>query len=132
MAERNSLALKQPGKIENNATEREVGNMVGSEVRYIAERVLLLAEKNESRKRQIKIKISEPKIVEQSMVTFPVDGVVAICHVEIEGLEEQSFDVYGADSLQAVSLAADIEMLIERLSSKYDFYWSSGEPYFDE
>lgn len=100
--------------------------------RYIAERILLLAEKNTSRTRKIRVKVSEPQIVEQSAVTFPVDGIMSVCHVDVEGLSEHSFDVYGTDSLQAISLAANIEPLIERLSSEYDFYWSSGEPYFDE
>ncbi len=65
------------------------------------------------------------------MVKFPFDGAVAICRVEIEGLTERSFDVYGMDSLQAINLVYNIEKLIRRLSAEYDFYWSSGEPYFD-
>jgi len=47
-------------------------------------------------------------------------------------LRVSSFDVYGMDSLQAVNMASNIDAVLERLGKKYDFYWSSGEPYFDD
>jgi hypothetical protein len=37
-----------------------------------------------------------------------------------------------ADSLQALPLAADVEPVLKRLSSRYDFYFPTGEGYFDE
>ena len=71
-------------------------------------------------------------MVAQEKVQFPVDGVMSICHVDIEGFDEQSFDVYGTDSMQAVNLASNIESVIKRLSDEYDFFWATGEPYFEE
>jgi hypothetical protein len=50
----------------------------------------------------------------------------------MKGLDEHSFDVYGTDSLQAVNLASNIEAIIKRLSDEYDFFWATGEPYFEE
>ena len=97
---------------------------------YIAERQLLFSEKNGSAIKRARVRISPPTIVKQESVEFPVDGVMAICRVEIEGLNEHDFDVYGMDSLQAISLASNIDPLLERLSTQYDFFWSSGEPYF--
>ena len=40
--------------------------------------------------------------------------------------------IYGADSIQALQLAVDIEPVLKRLSERYDFYFPSGEGYFDE
>lgn len=58
--------------------------------------------------------------------------MVAGCDVEIDGLDERKINYYGMDSLQAINLASDIDPLIKRLSAKYDFFWLTGEPYFEE
>jgi hypothetical protein len=100
--------------------------------KYIAERKLLFSEKNNRTQRELIVKVSAPRTIEQHTVKFPVNGDMAVCHVEFDGLNEHSFDVYGMDSLQAINMASDIETIIERLSSKYDFYWSTGEPYFED
>ncbi len=101
-------------------------------MKYIAERKLLFKEKNTQTTKEMVIKISEPYIVTENDVKFPVDGVIAGCHVKIEGLDEPGYDLYGMDSLQAVNLASDIDPLLDRLSGNYDFFWSTGEPYFEE
>jgi hypothetical protein len=100
--------------------------------RYIAERHLWFsAKKNGVRKRML-VGLSAPAVVAQDEVKYPVDGVMSKCHVELEGLNEYSFDVFGADSLQAINLASNIEAVIERLSNEYDFFWATGEPYFEK
>ena len=53
--------------------------------------------------------------------------------VQFDGIPEKAQgDNYGADSLQALQLAADIEPVLKRLSKRYDFYFPTGEGYFDE
>lgn len=99
---------------------------------YIAERKLLFSKKGSSARKEISLRISSPYIVKQGDVKFPVDGVIAGCDLEIDGLDERKISYYGMDSLQAINLASNIEPVIERLSDKYDFFWLSGEPYFDE
>ncbi len=101
-------------------------------MKYIAERKLLFSEKGVQTKKEVVVKISEPFIATEENVSFQTDGNVAGCHVEIVGLDEPGFDMYGMDSLQAISLASNIDPLIERLSDKYDFFWLTGEPYFEE
>ncbi|MGH9344780.1 MAG: hypothetical protein ACRD19_13605 [Terriglobia bacterium] len=100
--------------------------------RYIAERHLLFSEKNGGVRKKLRVMVCAPRVVAQDEVDFPVDGVVSICHVDMQGLDEHSFDVYGTDSMQAVNLASNIESLIKRLSDKYDFFWATGEPYFED
>jgi len=101
-------------------------------VKYIAERKLFFSEKNSQITKETIIKISEPFVVTENDVKFPVDGVTSGCHVEIEGLNENGFTLYGMDSLQAINLASNIDPLLEKLGDKYDFFWSTGEPYFEE
>ena len=89
-------------------------------MKYVAERKLLFSEKNAQNTKEIIVKISQPFVATENHAGFPVDGVASGCHVEIEGLDEPDFDLYGMDSLQAISLASNIDPLLERLSAKYD------------
>jgi hypothetical protein len=100
--------------------------------RYIAERHLLFSVKNDEARKELMVGICSPRVVSQDKVKFPVDGVMSMCHVDMNGLDEYSFDVYGTDSMQAVNLASNIESVIKRLSDKYNFYWATGERYFEE
>lgn len=101
-------------------------------MKYIACRKLLYSNKGASATKEIVIKVSEPFVATENSVAFTVDGVVSGCHVEVEGLDEPGFDLYGMDSLQAINLSSNIDPFLERLSDKYNFFWMSGEPYFEE
>ena len=99
--------------------------------RYIAERHLWFTKKGEEARNRLTIGICAPVVVAQKEVNYPVDGVMSRCRVEMEGLNEHSFYVVGTDSLQAINLASNIESVIQRLSDDYEFFWASGEPYFE-
>jgi hypothetical protein len=99
--------------------------------RYIAERHLWFCKKGEGVRNRLTVGVHAPAVVSQQDVQYPVDGVMSKCHVEMEGLNEHSFDVIGTDSMQAINLASNIESVIERLSDEYDFFWATGEPYFE-
>lgn len=101
-------------------------------MKYIAERRLLYSLKGSSVRKALVVRISAPYVVDENMIGHPVAEGVAGCSVEFDGLSGESFDVYGTDTLQAVNMASNIEAVLERLSKKYDFYWPTGEPYFDE
>jgi hypothetical protein len=101
-------------------------------MRYVAERRLLFRKKGSESTKELVIKVSEPFVLTGEEVTFPVDGIMCGCHVEVEGLDEPGFDLYGMDSLQAISIASNIEPLIERWSDRYDFFWITGEDYFEK
>lgn len=100
--------------------------------KYIAERKLLYSLKGSNSRKELIIRISAPYIVDESMVGHPVEEGVAGCSVEFEGLFEECSNVYGTDLLQALHLAVNIEPTLQRLRKKYDFYWPSGESYFDD
>lgn len=99
---------------------------------YIADRKLIYSPKGGDERLNLVIRIGEPFLVEEGSVDFEVAEGVAGCHVEFDGLNgERRETVYGADRLQALQLAVNIEPRLERLRKKYDFFFPSGEPYHE-
>ncbi len=100
--------------------------------KWIAERKLLYAPKGSTERKDLIIRIGQPYLVESGSVNFPIAEGTASCSVEFYGIEEEYLDeVYGADLLQALQLAADVEPTLKRLNEKYEFYFPNGEPYFE-
>lgn len=101
--------------------------------KFIAERELLYSLKGESARKKLIVRISAPYLVDESVVNFNFDPGTAGCTIEFDGLPESLVEeVYGADSVQALALAADVDPYLRGLEKKYDFYWPSGESYFED
>jgi hypothetical protein len=99
----------------------------------IAERHLLFSPKDESQRKSLVIRVFAPRPVDPASVSFEVAEGTSVCTVEFDGIpEETRGETYGADSIQALQLAAGIEPVLKRLSKRYDFYFPTGEGYFDE
>jgi hypothetical protein len=99
----------------------------------IAERHLTFSEKGKSERKPLVIRVFAPMLVDPDSVSFQVAPGTAVCSVEFDGIPDETLSsTYGADSLQALQLAADIEPVLKRLSDHYDFYFPTGEGYFDE
>jgi hypothetical protein len=79
------------------------------------------------------IRVFAPRPVDPNSVLYRPDADTASCVAKFEGIPDDVHDeVYGADSIQALKLVADIEPILKRLSERYDFYFPTGEGYFDE
>ena len=99
----------------------------------IAERRLLFSLKGQTERKPLTIRIHAPTPVEPGSVSWKPDHDTAVCLVEFDGIPDVApGETYGADSIQALQLAADIERTLKRLSKRYDFYFPTGEGYFDE
>ncbi len=99
----------------------------------IAERELLYSLKGDDSQKKLVVRISEPYLVDESMVNFKFDPGTAGCKIEFVGLPEEFIEeVHGADSIQALSFATDIDPYLRRLEKNYDFYWQDSSPYFDK
>lgn len=99
----------------------------------IAERHLLFSAKGESERKPLVIRIFAPRPADPVSVSLELAPGTAACVVEFDGIPDETLgDTYGADSLQALQLAADIEPVLKRLSKRYEFYFPTGEGYFDE
>lgn len=98
----------------------------------IAQRELLFSESGSSERKKLIIKLYEPQEVLPGSVNFSIDPGTASCVLELDGIEPVFREtIYGADSLQAVSLASDVDLVLKRLTTYFDFYFPSGAPYFD-
>jgi hypothetical protein len=89
----------------------------------VAERKLLYSQKGGSERKELTIRVGKPYLDK--------DGI-ARCPVEWDGLFEDFADMAGADLLHALHLAADVDSMLSKLRNKYDFFWDSGEPYFED
>jgi hypothetical protein len=98
---------------------------------WIAERKMLYSRKGVAVRREVVIRIGRPYLLQQGMVNFEFHEGAAGCSFELTLDEDYSHEVYGADSLQALQLAADVEHVLKGLSKKYDFFFPDGEPYFE-
>lgn len=92
--------------------------------RWIAERKLIAEVIETGERKDVTIRVGAP--------FWRPDDDFASCPVEWDGLFEHFADAKGIDLLQALQQASDIDPLLERLRTKYNFYWPSGEGYFDE
>lgn len=100
---------------------------------WIAERRLLVAKKGDDKRVDLVVRIGRPYAVEPGSVNLDVGDGVAGCTIEIIGLDSEfREEVYGADLLQALQLAANIDPLLKRYKKKYEFFFPSGEPYFED
>ena len=89
----------------------------------IAERKLLYSLKGGSERRELIIRVGKPFLDKEG---------IARCPVEWDGLFEEFADIAGMDSLQALQLAANVDSMLAKLRNKYDFFWPSGESYFED
>src|ERR1700682_2689748 len=99
----------------------------------IAERHLVFSNKGKSERKPLVIRIFAPTPVDPASVSYQVAPGTAVCAVEFDGIPDETLgDTYGADTLQSLQLASDVDAVLKRLSSDYDFYFPTGEGYFDE
>lgn len=100
---------------------------------YIAERELLYSLEGDSTRNKLVIRITAPCLIKEGTVNFEFPPGAAVCAIEFDGLPKSLVEeVHGADSIQALQFAVDIDPYLKGLGKKYDFYWPTGEPYFDE
>ena len=97
----------------------------------IAERNLLFSEKGSDERRPFHIRIFAPHAVEQEAVNFQVSPGTARCIVAFVEIGEE-VDFYGMDSMQAITLTANTDKYLKHYDRKYDFFWLTGEPYFED
>jgi len=97
-----------------------------------AERRLLFSTKNGSTRTEVVFRVGKPHVTTASEAASVANGETCTCEVTIAGLDEPSIKYFGMDSVQALQLASNLDSLIKRLSAKYDFFWPTGERYFEE
>lgn len=90
----------------------------------IAQRDLILCDKQMGQDRPITIRIGRPYWTEP--------GIEAACPVAIDGLLERRQDIRGGDGLSALQNAiAFVESFLSKLPEAEKICWPSGESYFE-
>ena len=85
----------------------------------IAERKLVAVLKGSSERVDLIIRIGAPYIVEKGTVNFEVDGNTAGCEVKFYGISGGYQEVvYGADLLQALQLASNVDPILTTLPQR--------------
>ena len=97
----------------------------------VCERKLLFSAKESDERRLFHIRIFAPHAVDQDAVNFQVSPGMARCVVAFVEINEE-VDFYGMDSVQALALTANLDEYLKHFDKTYDFFWLTGEPYFDE
>ncbi len=72
-----------------------------------------------------------PYLLVPGSVSFRFREGMTGCLVSFDVLPKYDKTVYDADGIQALALASDIDSYLRALSRKYDFFFETGEPYFD-
>lgn len=98
---------------------------------WIAKRRLRAVSKADGQETVVTIKVSRPALSALAPGGGSANPDEAYCWVDFEGTEQPALKVYGADELQALELASNLDPILEAMRSHYDFYWESGEKYFD-
>lgn len=97
----------------------------------VAEREILYSLKGQHDKKKLTVRIGAPYLIEKDSVNFAFDKDAACCTIEFDGIDEKNIDVHGIDTLHALTLAVDIDPYLRGMKDKYDFYWPTGESYFE-
>lgn len=102
-------------------------------VEIIATRPLQYSAKGHPERHDIEIRIHAPFEVQEGSVNFDIGDGVSACRWEVVGLPEKfEHVIYGIDTLQALQLALDTDPIVRALEKRYDLFWASGEPYFED
>jgi hypothetical protein len=100
----------------------------------IARRQLLFTSRDNATQRPCAIGITLPheESAEEAAQSDRHDPM-AVCEIVFEGLDVPPIAVHGADSLQAIATAAEIDVVLRGLERQYgyDFFWDDGSPYFE-
>jgi hypothetical protein len=96
----------------------------------VGERALLYSLKGSDERRPFHIRIFAPHAVDQETVNFQVSPGMARCVVAFVEIDVE-VDFYGMDSMQAIALTANVDAYLKHYEKKYDFFWLTGEPYFE-
>jgi hypothetical protein len=97
---------------------------------FVASRQLLYARKGTGDKRPFRVLIGAPIHVEKTVTGVALDSDAIECRIRFEGLDAEDVFVYGADTLQALSMATSIDPYLRSMMHRFDFYWPTHEPYF--
>lgn len=99
----------------------------------VARRTLEYREKESGETGQLVVEVFAPYVLEYGKVDLVAPAGSAACVIKFSGIATDYYDdeVFGMDSLQALTMATDIEGKLKHLSETHDLFFNDGSPYFD-
>ena len=98
----------------------------------IAQRELVFCKKGSSTRLDLSVRVGLPRAVDRTATGTPLDPGSAVCTIEFEGLGIKDIEVHGVDTLHALAQAVEVDTYLLGMTKNFDFFWPSGEPYFDD
>ena len=100
---------------------------------WIAKRDLEYSRKGSSERLNLSICVFAPFELTEGSVNFAFQPGAAGCIVQTFGLPKDVTETaYGADTIQALELACNVDGLLRRFRREFDLYFPDGEPYFED
>ena len=98
----------------------------------IAQRKLLYSSRDNAKPFPFTVGITSPRDVATGSNDEALHDAMSACDIVFEGLDAPPVEVRGADSLQAIAIACDIDPVLRELERKfgYEFFWDDGSAYF--
>jgi hypothetical protein len=100
----------------------------------VASRKLRYTTRDSANQRPCTVGITAPREVARDQEgESALHDPLSACQVVFDGLPVAPVEVHGADSLQAIATAAEIDVVLRGLERQYgyDFFWDDGSPYFE-
>ena len=99
----------------------------------IARRNLLYTSRDHATPQPCTVGITAPREVATGTDDQALHDSMAACEIVFEGLSAPPIEVRGSDSLQALSLACDVDPYLRGLERQfgYEFFWDDGSAYFE-
>ena len=101
---------------------------IPNDATFIAERRLLVKDLETGSNFETKVLITEPATPDPSSVKFELEEGVMACGVRITAIDAEPV-YFGADGIQALELATNLNGFFSRFKSRYNFCYLDGEPY---
>ena len=99
----------------------------------VAERALLFSGADDAVLKEFKVRIFAPMLISSEGADSRFDEGAAICVIEFFGLAEPDIEIHGIDGVHALRQASDVDVVLKGVARKNrcQFFWPSGEPYFE-
>lgn len=98
----------------------------------VAQRELLFRRKGTSAMSELHVRIGVPTAVDRTSTGKLLDAGSAVCTIAFDGLGIKDIEVHGVDTLHALAQAIEVDKYLRGMAKSFEFFWPSGEPYFDD
>lgn len=105
--------------------------MMNSQECAVATRRIAYAERNGLASGILEVRVMLPQVVDADECSSVSPPSSYSCRVSFDAFPRLDYEVHGADAIQALELAVNIDPVLQSLQHKYVLSFLDGEPYFE-